>query len=1347
MNPISSIFNLQSSIPSPYPGPRSFNEEESLYFKGRDEYLDEITKKLKKHHFLMVTGSSGDGKSSLIFAGLIPHARAGFLKAEFTNWVIADFRPKRDPLRNLSHELSDKLGIHDTDKVESKLKHGFSALVDLYKDSPLYKSEIQKSKKANLLILADQFEEFFTNEENYNPNTGVATEQAQHMVQLLLETIRVAQKENLPVYVVCTMRSDFFGNCNAFQALPEMIEQSQKFLGRLSKQHILEAISEPAKLAGIKISERLLQFLMNEITGDVGTDMLPILQHCLYQIYEVSGRGTEEMDLIHYAMVGGFPKENLPEKDQQRFEQWLKEQPVNLQNAYKNPSLRNVLDIHANRLYDTTHEYYNKVSGSDRRLSKQKAQHIIKVAFQCLTKIDENRAVRSLTSLQEIIEMLGYKKNEREKVARVLDIFRIQGNTFLRPFISKDPASKNLRLTTVLDITHEALMRNWTKLEQWAREQHERVIIYRDLCNQLHKWLKNKKPKELLLSAGALNYFERWFNSFEVNPIAWLKRYMDSKEEIEVEKKPMKTAEHYEDIKEYLRVSRANINRKKKLVKAVVGVICVLLLIASVGFFWVMKLKEDIKISAKSNEIATKAYRVLDNDPTLSFRLAEQAYNIYQGKLAKEVLMASYSKVPFYTLLKGHEKQVNRVRFTPDSKYVVSVSKDATIGVWNIKGNELRKHDVRITSWDEHEVVDISHDGKYIIAAQQDYTVSLSETLGDELILLKGHRGYVNSVYFSPDDKLLLTAAEDTTARLWGINGKELQILIGHNARIRCAKFAPDGLSILTASYDNTVRIWDLKGNEIKRLEFLNFSRRVNATFSLNGKYIVTTGADYPRLWNLESGQVTFLKGHNGGTLYADFSPDGKYIVTGSVDKTAIIWDIQGNIKHVLKGHSAWVCKAIFSPDGHTIITISSDGLAILWDLQGNRLQTLKGHNALLLDANFSPNGKLVVTSSTDNTVRIWNIYPEENPVITGHFGWLEYAGYSADGQYILTIGKNAQLRDNKGNLLHIINNSEPYNIHIADFSPDMKYILTVSSDKIARLWDLNGQYLRSYKGHKDKIWYAKFAPNGQYFITGGGEDENIVRFWDLEGGELMKLYITQHASFSNDGRYLITTAFVGVDTSFSIYEIIGNTLPQKLRLIKTVNGFSARISSVHFSLNGKYIIALIDDLSNRLWYFDKYLEELKLVKKFKGHSEQIKELTFSKDDQFFATTSADKTAIIWDMKGNAIKILKGHTDIVNDIDFSNDGQYLVTGSNDKTVRIWDMNGNELQIITGHTSLVFMVSFSPNDNYILSASNDHKALLMPVFAKNALHKINVEKVRGEVWQMTEDDKKLYGIYE
>src|SRR6516164_8413677 len=90
----------------PYTGLRSFTEEESLYFKGRDLQVDQITALLEQNKFLMVTGASGEGKSSLIYAGLIPNARAGFFKARYSNWLVAAFRPERTPLHNMSVSLA-----------------------------------------------------------------------------------------------------------------------------------------------------------------------------------------------------------------------------------------------------------------------------------------------------------------------------------------------------------------------------------------------------------------------------------------------------------------------------------------------------------------------------------------------------------------------------------------------------------------------------------------------------------------------------------------------------------------------------------------------------------------------------------------------------------------------------------------------------------------------------------------------------------------------------------------------------------------------------------------------------------------------------------------------------------------------------------------------------------------------------------------------------------------------------------------------------------------------------------------------------------------------------------------
>src|SRR6476659_5034309 len=109
----------------PYTGLRSFTEEESLYFKGRDLQIDQITALLEQNKFLMVTGASGEGKSSLIYAGLIPNARAGFFKARYSGWVIADFRPERNPVGNMSAELAEKFNSSPA-SVETELRRGFS---------------------------------------------------------------------------------------------------------------------------------------------------------------------------------------------------------------------------------------------------------------------------------------------------------------------------------------------------------------------------------------------------------------------------------------------------------------------------------------------------------------------------------------------------------------------------------------------------------------------------------------------------------------------------------------------------------------------------------------------------------------------------------------------------------------------------------------------------------------------------------------------------------------------------------------------------------------------------------------------------------------------------------------------------------------------------------------------------------------------------------------------------------------------------------------------------------------------------------------------------------------------
>lgn len=552
---------MEETTICPYTGLRPFTEDESLYFKGRDEHIEQATRQLEKNKFIMLTGASGDGKSSLVYAGIVPNAKAGFLRSQFSNWVVADFRPERNPLGNLSHALAKQLGIANENTVRTELSHGFSALVDVYKASHLYLDTVeedfstlddqQKSKRkrsaANLILIADQFEEFFTNPENFHK--GVPSQEANLVTNLLLETARIALEENLPIYVIITMRSDFIGQCAAFRGLPEAIGFSQFFVPRLNRAQLQEVIEEPAMLSGNKISRRLTERLIHDMVE--GTDQLPILQHALNQIWKMADEGRAQMDLMHYAMVGGMNGDDLPGDDANKFKQWFTDLPQKIQACYLQPDLQNVLNTHANKL--------NNFALLNKNVSEAEAQQIVETAFKCLTKIDNSRAVRNRMTLGEITAIINQPHLDQKKIGQVLSVFRESGNTLLRPFFDEVP---DLNENSVLDITHESLIRNWENLSQWAKDEFNSYTTYLDFSQQMNRWVESGKSNSFLLYIGPLTFFENWFEKAKPNT-EWIARYLG--EELDHDQRQAKAGAILQNAKEFLQRSA----RKHRVTRAV----------------------------------------------------------------------------------------------------------------------------------------------------------------------------------------------------------------------------------------------------------------------------------------------------------------------------------------------------------------------------------------------------------------------------------------------------------------------------------------------------------------------------------------------------------------------------------------------------------------------------------------------------------------------------------------------------------------------------------------------------------------------------------------------------------
>jgi tetratricopeptide (TPR) repeat protein len=429
--------------PGPYPGLRPFTRDEAEIFFGRDEQIDQLLEKLKVTRFLTVIGSSGCGKSSLVRAGVIADLEGGLMSEAGAHWEFVEMRPGNHPLSALADALLAEEPLRSrllprspsSDDMQSAvgflraaLRVGPLGLVDALRQSRL-------PDRTNFLLLVDQFEEVFGAR-----NEGFVDE-TDAFVALLLAT---ASHRELPLYVVITIRSDYLGNCPVFSCLPEAINQGQYLTPRLDREQRTEAIVGPAKLFGATIDADLVNHLLNE-TGP-SPDQLPLLQHLLMRMWtlashdgDVPKNSSAKLTLIfdHYVAAGGFEQ---------------------------------AISKHAG-------EAYNELAGRQKEIAQ--------VLFRALCERGpDNREKRRLVAVETIAALAG---TTPEEVIAVADVFRGPDRSFIMP-----PACKALSADTDLDISHEALIRNWDKLSEWVSSEAKSAENYLWLEQAARRWKKRE---------------------------------------------------------------------------------------------------------------------------------------------------------------------------------------------------------------------------------------------------------------------------------------------------------------------------------------------------------------------------------------------------------------------------------------------------------------------------------------------------------------------------------------------------------------------------------------------------------------------------------------------------------------------------------------------------------------------------------------------------------------------------------------------------------------------------------------------------------------------------------------
>jgi WD40 repeat protein/serine/threonine protein kinase len=480
-----------------------------------------------------------------------------------------------------------------------------------------------------------------------------------------------------------------------------------------------------------------------------------------------------------------------------------------------------------------------------------------------------------------------------------------------------------------------------------------------------------------------------------------------------------------------------------------------------------------------------------------------------------------------------------------------------------------------------------------------------------------------------------------------------------------------------------------------------------SAQFSPDGKRIVTASDDgTARVWDAQTGQpLTESLKHRDRVWSAKFSPDGTRIVTASQDHTARVWDAQTGqpLTDPLR-HNSRLISAQFSPDGKRIVTASNDSR--VWDAQTGKL--LAGplpHDREVTTAQFSSDGMRVVTGSGDVTARVWDAQsgqPLTEPLV--HTGWVHLAQFSPDGKRILTAASHdatARVWDAQTGRLLTALLGHKGEVTDGRFSPDGKRIVTASEDGTARVWDAqSGQPLTDPLKHNAGVNSAQFSSDGWRIVTASGD--GTARVWNAQSGQALTEPLRHNkalgsAQFSPDGQRILTIT-QGIAWVWDIRN--GQPLPEILHNVGPVN-------SVQFSPDGRRIVAGCGDKTARVWDAasgQPLTEPL-------NYDGGVISTQFSPDGKWMVTTSWDHTARVWDAQsGQPLTEPLQHGGVVYSAQFSPDGKRIVTACEDKCVRVWDaQTGQQLTEPLKHGGLVYSAQFSPEGKRIVTASEDKSA--------------------------------------
>ena len=514
------------------------------------------------------------------------------------------------------------------------------------------------------------------------------------------------------------------------------------------------------------------------------------------------------------------------------------------------------------------------------------------------------------------------------------------------------------------------------------------------------------------------------------------------------------------------------------------------------------------------------------------------------------------------------------------------------------------------------------------------------------------------------------------------------------------AVFSPDSQTVATVSVaggtdpKGEVILWSVSDPK-PGVRFEQVGRIVTVSFSPDGKWLAI-GPNTPQagvsLVDVSSGEVKqTLPGPVARTNAVAWSHDGSELALASTsDRTIRIWSVKDKkfLKAIEPEASSFFSLG-YGSSGQLLVagvpTAERDALGIFDGHTGKTEKVLKGHKEMIEAVSFSADATTVASVGWDATVRVWDMDKgTETAAIKGHKKGIRSLAISADGKRMASSNdRELKLWDGEKKELLSDLGGDNTGAKFLTFSPDGLWLLSISRDGTAHLWDVEKKVEKSKLDRDIAVTVAST------------NDDGTTRTPAATINDVPEAEAIQSLAYSHDGKWI---AIAREDGRISIRKSEDGSVAHE------IEAFSDVASCVTFSPDSQRVAAGSFDKSAKVWN----VATGELVTELLGHTNWIFSVAFSPDGSSLATASYDKTAKIWKVDdGSELATLEGHVAGVRSVVFTNDGQFLISGSADRTAIVWSVSDQRaVATLKGHASAIRAVACSPDGKTIATASED-----------------------------------------